>query len=106
MKRYWVFAGSQYYPPKGMVGFKGSYDVLWEAKAALDVCKINYHDWGHIFDAEECEILEAYDQVTDDIAEILPKAIELVWQYPLSSPEWDSELFEARKLLDDEGKIE
>jgi len=106
MKRYWVFAGSNYYPPKGMVGFRGSFNHLDDAQLLLKSCKENDHDWGHIFDAEESLIVEAYDQVTNDIIEKLPQAIKNVWSNLLDSPEWDSDLYEARKLLDNDGNFE
>lgn len=105
-KRYWVFAGSNYYPPKGMVGFKGSFENEHDAEALMEHCINSYHDWAHIYDSEDHRIVKAFDLVNMDVLEKLPQAIEEVWLNPQNSPEWDSELFEARRLLDNEGKFE
>lgn len=104
-KRYWVFAGSNYYPPKGMVGFKGSFENKYDAEAIMNQCINSYHDWAHIYDSEDHRIIMAFDQVNSDVLEKLPQAIEEVWSRE-DSPEWGSELLEARRLLDNEGNVE
>jgi len=69
MKRYWLFAGDNYYPNGGMDDFVGSFYRIDEAKkigskkyAISYDCKMRGHslvsiDWVHILDSEKNKII-------------------------------------------------
>lgn len=55
MKRYWLFAGNNYYPMGGMEDFHNSYDTLEEAKKSYKVLheEDSYeYAWAHVYDSE------------------------------------------------------
>jgi len=53
-KRFWLFAGDNYYPSGGMKDFKGSFDTAEEATTA----SISLHiDWWEVYDTQECKIV-------------------------------------------------
>ncbi len=61
MKRFLVFAGSNYYPKGGWDDFRGAHDTLEEAKTAIldslvsPMSNPKYaptHDWCHIIDVQ------------------------------------------------------
>ena len=51
MKRYLVFAGSDYYPCGGWEDFRSSHDTIKEAKESV-VAAGGKEDWWHILDIE------------------------------------------------------
>ena len=54
MKRYWVFAGDNYYPSGGMHDHRGSYDTVVEAVSNIGRC-----DWWHVLDSKT---MQCYNQ--------------------------------------------
>lgn len=58
MKRYWLFAGHNYYPSGGMEDFVGDFDSLKDAKhSVLPEIKRSAYHWAHVFDTETREIV-------------------------------------------------
>lgn len=55
LKRYLMFAGSEYYPAGGWGDFVDSYDTIDEAKAAMSP---RHHDWYGLTDSETGEELD------------------------------------------------
>lgn len=63
MKRYWLFAGQDYYPNGGMDDFKGDRDDLEDLKTYIK--KMEACEWAHIYDSFLLKIiLEAHDVST------------------------------------------
>lgn len=60
MKRYLVFAGSQYYPYGGWSDFQGDWDTLAEAVEYSCLCGIAF-DWWHIVDTTTKQIVKYCD---------------------------------------------
>jgi hypothetical protein len=59
MKRYLIFAGSNYYPSGGWDDFRGSTDTLDEATS---IAKGGRHDWWHVVDTHtETEVASDAD---------------------------------------------
>lgn len=67
MKRYWLFAGKDYYPNGGIEDFKGDFDSVEDAKAAFDNAqaaeKIDNRksDWAHIVDSTTAQIVVQFN---------------------------------------------
>lgn len=51
MKRYWIFAGDNYYPNGGIGDFMRSFDDVDETIAFLKNNTVRY-DWAHIVDTQ------------------------------------------------------
>lgn len=67
LKRYLLFAGSQYYPSGGWDDLKGSFDTLEEAVAAgdhVDDLSIRDHDWFQVVDSMTGEIVSGFSSYT------------------------------------------
>ncbi len=62
-KRFWLFAGMEYYPGGGMADFIDSYDTLEEAKATKDFADAEEsgHEWAHIYDTETGKTVYDHD---------------------------------------------
>lgn len=61
MKRYWLFAGDNYYPAGGMSDLVGMFDTLTD-------CIENFpkrHDWWHIFDTKTGRRYNHYETTND-----------------------------------------
>lgn len=56
MKRYWLFAGENYYPCGGMRDFKGAFDSPEEARAH----PTGGADWAHVFDSVDAKVVSTY----------------------------------------------
>ena len=58
MKRYWLFAGSYYYPSGGMGDFQESFDTkeellnYYSREDDEDEEYINFFEWGQMLDTE------------------------------------------------------
>ena len=58
MKRYWLFAGHNYYPSGGMEDFVGDFDSQKDAKhSVLPEIKRSAYHWAHVYDTETREIV-------------------------------------------------
>ena len=55
MKRYWLFAGSNYYPSGGMEDFKECSDSLDYLKGYI--LRMEFAEWAHIYDFEKNKII-------------------------------------------------
>lgn len=56
MKRYLLFAGSNYYPSGGWDDFEGSFDSAAEALAAVPSIRVRREpDWFHVIDSQTGE---------------------------------------------------
>ena len=68
MKRYLLFAGTNYYPAGGWKDFRDSYDSLAEAMKCGEEFTIEptapLYDWWHIVDLEEGAVI-AWDDVNN-----------------------------------------
>jgi hypothetical protein len=53
MRRYFVFAGEDYYPKGGMDDFKGCFDNLEEAIYVAEHCEAYGDPWAHVYDTRE-----------------------------------------------------
>lgn len=67
MKRYWLFAGKEYYPNGGMEDYKADFDSVEDAKAAFDSAQAaeekDYRksDWAHIADSHTGKIVMQFN---------------------------------------------
>ena len=57
MKRYWLFAGEEYYPLGGMKDFRGSFETDEAAMSALT----KSCDWWHILDSHTGKVVGVQD---------------------------------------------
>jgi hypothetical protein len=58
MKRYFLFAGMQYYPGGGWGDFQGAFASVEEAKNKLLDCDLDWLDWWQVVDSETLEVIE------------------------------------------------
>lgn len=54
MKKYLLFAGSQYYPSGGWNDFKGDFDSIHDAREAAKLIK---WDWAHVVNTDTVKSL-------------------------------------------------
>jgi hypothetical protein len=54
MKRYWLFAGSVYYPQGGISDLVDSFDTIEEARTAFDE---SGEEWAQIVDSQSASIV-------------------------------------------------
>lgn len=71
MKRYLVFAFSEYYPNGGMEDFKGDYDNIDEIIPAINRFNKDEYKWNilnnvHVLDTKSMKCTITYDCVGDD----------------------------------------
>ncbi len=66
VKRYFLFAGDDYYPVGGIYDLVGTYDSVEECMSRLtypiiifDDIEIDEYDWYHIYDSQENKIIKS-----------------------------------------------
>jgi hypothetical protein len=69
-KRYYIFAGQQYYPFGGMEDYIGSVDALDEIQAFIDNCPDKPYrgwDWAHALDIITGERVDKWEGKPKDL---------------------------------------
>lgn len=65
MQRYWLFAGSNFYPNGGMSDFVISMDDLEDVKSYIKIMKT--FQWAHIYDSLLHKIILEIHDVSEDM---------------------------------------
>jgi endonuclease IV len=79
MKRYWLFAGNDFYADGGFADFRGSFDTLEATKEQLvDLSGGRQSlDWYHVFDSQSNKIVDfeegCYSGELDDVKQRNPE---------------------------------